>query len=286
IPVEVPVKPAPEVALKPAPIPVEVPVKPAPEVALKPPPARVEEPEISFEVSEDELPKVHLLGSRYIDFVVMGDVIALVAVFAGLGMYHYTNLALWKLLLLFSIAGAGVLITALLFRISTSLVAEGDRHLKEGRFEEAIARYNLAVRLETRPAEAWTSKGVALKRLGRYDDALLAHNMALKLQPRNEVALCNKGDLLFRVRKYEDALKCYERAIEIRPKYAVAWNNKAIALAMLGRLQEAKEAEDIATKMRPSYAAAWINKGRILVRLGRPEEARLCYQRGRTLALP
>ncbi|MBI5000472.1 MAG: tetratricopeptide repeat protein [Euryarchaeota archaeon] len=259
---------------------------PAPKAKAAPAAAEPEEEfegEISIDVTEDELPKVHIFGSRFVDIVVIVTVILIFGIFIGLGMYTWANFTGLNVAILFSIAGGGMGATWMLFRASTSAVAEGDRLLRDGKYAEALAHYNRAIRIESRPTGAWTSRGVALKRLGKYDEAMRSHNMAIKLSKRNEVALCNKADLLFRAGRYEDAIEYYERALEVRPKYAVAWNNKAIVLARLGKLDEANSAESMAIKIRPKYAAAWINKGQIMAKLGRTNEAKVCYQRARTL---
>ena len=243
-----------------------------------------EEDAVELDASEGDLPKVHLFGSKYVDIVVWGTIGAMIVAFAALGMYSWSNLSALNVGILAGIAAGGMVASFMLFRISISAVAEGDRLLKDGKFREALERYERAIHIDSRPSAAWTSKGVALKRLGMYGDALRAHNMALKLNPRSEIAHCNKGDLLFRVGKIDEALECYDEALKSRPSYAVAWNNKAIALARQGNLGEAKLCEDEAIRLRPKYATAWVNKGRILVQLGNRDEAVRCLQRARALS--
>jgi tetratricopeptide (TPR) repeat protein/ribosomal protein L40E len=269
--------------------------EPEPEVRPAPAPSRPgrasraaafggDEEAVELDASEGDLPKVHIFGSKYVDIVVWGTIGAMVVAFVALGMYSWSNLNALSVGVLAGIAAGGMVASFMLFRISVSAVAEGDRLLKDGKFREALERYERAIHIDSRPSGAWTSKGVALKRLEMYGDALRAHNMALKLNPRNEIAHCNKGDLLFRVGKIDEALECYEAALKIRPTYAVAWNNKAIALARQGNLGEAKLCEDEAIRLRPKYATAWVNKGRILVQLGNRDEAVRCLQRARAIS--
>lgn len=244
-----------------------------------------EEASAEFDTSDGDLPKVHIFGSRYVDYVVVATISAMVAAFAVFGMYQWSNLSAMNVALLIGIAFGGIVASFLMFRASVSAVAEGDRQLRDGKYREALECYERAIHIDSRPSAAWTSKGVALKRMERYGEALKAHNMALKLNPRNEIALCNRGDLMFRVGKLDEALENYDQALGIRPSYAVAWNNKAIALARLGRLDDAKECEDEAVRLKPKYAAAWVNRGRILVQLGFRDEAVRCLQRARALSV-
>jgi hypothetical protein len=236
-------------------------------------------------VSEGEASKVGALSGRLIDLVVLGTTLALVGVFVAFGMWSWSAVAanpgsiVAFLLVALGGFGAGIV----LFRLSTSAIAQGDRLVKEGRYEESIALYDRAIRMGSRPATAWTSKGVAYKRLGRLDEAVRCHNAALKVNPKNEIAWCNKGDILFRAGRLEKAIECFDRAIEIRPKYAIAWNNKGAALAKMGRYEEAKACQDRAVELKPRYVAAWLNRGEVLARLGDRDEAQRCLDRAKAL---
>ena len=88
-------------------------------------------------VSEGEASKVGALSGRLIDLVVAGTTLALVGVFAGLGMWSWARVAAnpsyLVAFLLVALAGFGAGIV--LFKLSTSAIAQGDRLVKEGRYE-------------------------------------------------------------------------------------------------------------------------------------------------------
>lgn len=226
-----------------------------------------------------------LLTGRLIDLVVFGTAAALVAVFVGLRLYSWSSIGSdpLPLAVFLSIAIAGMGAGFLLFRLSTSLIAQGDRLVKEGRYPEAVAYFDRAIRMGHRPSNAWTSKGVAMKRVGRLDEAVRCQQMAVRLDPENEIAWCNLGDLYFRLEDYPKALESYDRAIGIRPRYAIAWNNKGAALARMNRFEEARACHDRAVQLQPRYVAAWLNRGEVLARLGERDEAQKCLERARAL---
>lgn len=226
-----------------------------------------------------------LLSGRLIDLVVGATSAALVLTFFGLRLYSWSAVASdpMPLAIFLGIAAAGMAAGVALFRLSTSLLAQGDRLVKEGRYQDAVAYFDRAIRMGHRPSNAWTSRGVAMKRLGRIDDALRCQQMAVRLDPGNEIAWCNLGDLHFRVEDYGKALEAYDKAIEIRPRYAIAWNNKGAVLARMSRFEEARACHDRAVKLQPRYVAAWLNRGEILARLGEREEAQRCLERARAL---
>ena len=265
--------------------PEEIPAEPAAakaEAMAEAPPA-AEAPVVA--VSETETSKVSALSGRLIDIVVVGTIVALVAIFALFQMWSAASISASPvaLIVFIVVAAAGFGAGLVLFRLSTSAITQADRLVKDGRYEEAVALYDRAIRMGSKPATAWTSRGVAFKRLGQLDEAMRCHNVALKLNPENEIAWCNKGDILFRAGKLDKAVECFDKAIGIRPRYAIAWNNKGAALAKAGRYEEARECEDRAVELRPKYVAAWLNRGEVLARLGERDEAQRCLERARAL---
>jgi regulator of sirC expression with transglutaminase-like and TPR domain len=230
-------------------------------------------------------PKVSFVSARMIDLVVGGTAAALVTVFIGFRLYAWSILLADPLPfgLFLGIAVGGMVAGFVVFRLSTSYLAQGDRLVKAGRYAEALPYFDRAIRMGHRPSNAYTSRGVALKRLGRYEDALRAQKTAVRLDPENEIAWCNLGDLHFRSGDFEKALESYDKALAIRPRYAIAWNNKGAALARMNRFEEARECHDRAVKLQPKYVVAWLNRGEVLTRLGDREEAQRCLDQARAL---
>jgi Tfp pilus assembly protein PilF len=226
-----------------------------------------------------------LFTGRLIDLVVGGTAAALVAVFLGFRLYSWSSIGSdpMPLVIFLSIGIGGMGAGFILFRLSTSLIAQGDRLVKEGRYQEAVAYFDRSIRMGHRPSNAWTSRGVAMKRVGRLDEALRSQETAVRIDPENEIAWCNLGDLYFRLEEYPKALESYDKALGIRSRYAIAWNNKGAALARMNRFEEARACHDRAVKLQPRYVAAWLNRGEVLARLGEREEAQKCLERARAL---
>ncbi len=236
--------------------------------------------------AETEGRKMIRISGRMFDGVTYASVGALVAVFIFFRMYAnpFDLSAPFPMLLFAGIAAGGMLAALLLFRVSNSAVAQGDHLVKQGRYQEALAHYERAIRLVRRPSYAWTSRGVAMRYLGRLDEALRCHENAIRLDPENEVAWCNLGTVYFKKGLLAKALDCYDKAIHIRPKYAIAWNNKGVVYARMNRFADADKCHTKATKLRPEYVAAWLNRGEVLARLGARDEAQKCLERARSIS--
>src|SRR5437773_212202 len=145
-------------------------------------------------------------------------------------------------------------------------------------YKGAIEELDRAIDLagEAGSEAPWYSKGAALVVLGRYEEALACIDTALRMNPKNEVAWVNKGNALARMGRLVDALKCYNSAIKVNPGYEVGWNNKGNALARLGKYPDALRCYERALQIDAGYKGAWVNKGYVLTKLGDFEAAAKC----------
>ncbi len=117
-------------------------------------------------------------------------------------------------------------INALKQRNSWSCCARGGILTYEGRYEEAIEAYDMALDIYIDNEIAWNSKGEALYMLGKYDEALECYDKAIGLKPDYDVAWNFKGEVLYKQGKYEEALNCFNEALKIDPAYKYAGRNR------------------------------------------------------------
>ncbi len=155
-------------------------------------------------------------------------------------------------------------------------------------YKAAITELDRAIQLtgEQGSEAAWYSKGAALVVLGRYEEAMACIDTALRINPRNEVAWVNKGNALVRMGRLVDALKCYNSAIKVNPQYEVAWNNKGNALARMGKFEDALKCYERALALDRTYRGAWVNKGYVLTKIGDFEGAARCADEALKLGGP
>lgn len=88
---------------------------------------------------------------------------------------------------------------------------------------------------KAQPAEAWASRGVALRRSGRYAQALESYDRAIALKPDDALIWNNRGVALLGLGRFQDALAAFEQALKLNPNYELAQRNRAIALQQLGQ---------------------------------------------------
>src|SRR6266487_390103 len=141
-----------------------------------------------------------------------------------------------------------------------------------GFYEEALAFYEEALRLDPNDTDSYIGKGDALYKLGRYEEALAFYEEALRLDPNDTDSYIGKGDTLYKLERYEEALTFYEEALRLDPNDTGSYIGKGDALDKLGRYEEALAFYEEALRLDPNNVDAYDGKTETLVKLHYDEE--------------
>ena len=149
---------------------------------------------------------------------------------------------------------------------------------RQGRLEDAVAVYRLA--LERRPdyAIAAFNLGVVLQELGQTGPAVAAYKLALTIAPNMADAAFNLGTLHERQDALDDAFACYEQAVGIRPHFPAAFYNMGVVRERQGRGEEAAVFYQQARRDPGLAASAAFNLGCLRRGQAREEEAAAAFQ--------
>ena len=149
----------------------------------------------------------------------------------------------------------------------------GALRLRQGRWADAAAHLEVAVRQRPAEASAQTNLGDALAHLGRPEEALTHQREAVRLEPDSPAAHFNLANTLAATDRLPEALASYATAMQLAPEAADVRYNYANALLKAGRLPEAIAGYREALRLRPEVAEAELNLGNALAASGQMAEA-------------
>ncbi len=148
----------------------------------------------------------------------------------------------------------------------------------------SVTREDLQPQLtHLREAEAYNNRGVDLAEQGKFKDAIAAFNRAIKIHPTYENAHNNLGLAFGSQDKFLEAVAAFNRALEINPKNFETYNNLGIALGSQGKFLEAVAAFNQAIQINPSEPTSHQNLAIAFWSQGNLPEAVASIQKARQL---
>ncbi len=152
----------------------------------------------------------------------------------------------------------------------------GNAFFGKDRFDEAIAQYQTALRLDSNyPAETYSNLGQILIRKKQLDQAIPLFRQALQIKSGHEAEMrYSLGNALLQTGQPEEAIAHLQKYLETSSAHAETVHyNIASALVALRRVDEALPHYEQAIAVRPDYAQAHNNFANALLGLGRVDEA-------------
>jgi len=148
----------------------------------------------------------------------------------------------------------------------------GNSLAKEGRYEDAIARYNEAFAIEPDTDFALYGIAVVYGDLGRHAEAVEAFRKYIAKNPYSAQAYYSLGNTYFEMGHPDTAIMAFEAAVRLEPYYAEAHFNLGAVRHGLGDIPGAIEAYTAATRAAPTLWRGWNNLGVALLAAGRRDE--------------
>ncbi len=142
-----------------------------------------------------------------------------------------------------------------------------------GRFSEALAASETAMRIDPKDIEILNNHANLLANLGRLGEAETYCRKAVDIDPNAATPLDTLGVILFSAKRYDEAESFFRKALEIKPDFASSLSNLALILHQTRRLAEAEILTRKAISQNPRLARAYSNLGLILNDAGRYAEA-------------
>ncbi|HEY6085226.1 MAG TPA: tetratricopeptide repeat protein [Nitrospira sp.] len=141
---------------------------------------------------------------------------------------------------------------------------KGGQLTQEGRYDEALAEFRLALRLMPELDRAHLGLGAALQGKGDLDGAIVEYRALLKRHPNDPDVHNNLGSALQLQGNVADAIREYRTAIDIQPNDALTHFNLGTALSTNGQVKEAIEEYRTAIRLNPDLVQAYFDLGSLL----------------------
>ena len=140
-------------------------------------------------------------------------------------------------------------------------LALGNVYLFARRFDDSLAEFESALRLNPNFSQAQGYYGLALSYCGRWQEAAAAAQRALRLSPRDPLAAVYCGIASYAQfvgRNYDDAMRLAREAIRQRADFVGAHRVLTAAAGMAGRIDIATAALQELRRAQPNISLAWI----------------------------
>ncbi|HKO69786.1 MAG TPA: winged helix-turn-helix domain-containing protein [Bradyrhizobium sp.] len=130
-------------------------------------------------------------------------------------------------------------------------------------FEDSLAEFELALRLNPSFSPARGIYGVALTYCGRWEDGDLAARQALRLSPRDPFAAVYCGVVAYAQfvgGNYDEAIRMSREGLRQRNDFVGAHRVLAASAGMTGKMEIAEAAISELRRAQPNISLAWIAK--------------------------
>ena len=153
------------------------------------------------------------------------------------------------------------------------LLDQADQLLGVGRFAEAEAAVEAALRADSKSIRGLCIKAIIAAETGRADVAIPAIERALKLGPRMPAVLNNAAGVFARCGQVKRAVDLWKWLAATSPKNADAHHNIGVVLATSGDAPGAEAAFRKVISLAPDHPSVYMNLADTLKSAGRIEEA-------------
>jgi Tfp pilus assembly protein PilF len=143
----------------------------------------------------------------------------------------------------------------------------------EGKLDEAIEQYKIALQFNPKDAKAHTSLAVALSGQAKFDEAVLHMETALRLEPNKADFHFIYATLLQRIGQNDGAALHFEAATRLKPDSVEAHYSYATFLASIGKNDEYISELRTVLRFKPNYPYAELSLADALFAKGNLKEA-------------
>lgn len=152
-------------------------------------------------------------------------------------------------------------------------------------WENSFTLWNQVLDVHENNAFALMQRGNAYKVEKEYEEAIADYTGAIKINPEFRRAYEQRGYIYSLQKNYSAATNDFEKAVTINPKSYIAWCSLGFIYRQTGDFNKSMVNIDKALLINPFYFDATFNRGKTLMSLQRPDEACIDLQKALSLAI-
>ena len=142
-----------------------------------------------------------------------------------------------------------------------SLVEQGNEALRQSKWDEALAKFDEAVRINPTFGEAYLQRAAAKWKKGLDDGAIADATRAIELGAPPTIAYVNRGCFYVSKGDPSHAIADFNEAIRLSPGDARGYNNRGFAYLMAKNTSKAIDDFSEAIRLDSRFAKAFGNRG-------------------------
>lgn len=152
-------------------------------------------------------------------------------------------------------------------------LAQGRQLLEQGKLNEAIAEFQLALRLDANSVEAHFQLGNAYFQQGKLEEAAKEFQKAVDLAPENVDARSNLGAAYYELGQFDKAAAEFKKAITLQPEDADIHYNLGAAYVQQFQFDAGIAEFNEALRLNPNLTRAYFGLGNAYKLQGKNQEA-------------
>lgn len=149
----------------------------------------------------------------------------------------------------------------------------GSARISGGNYDDAIADYSEAIRLDPASAKSFNNRGIAYQRKGDNARALADFSQAIRIAPDYFRALAGRAKAYEATGDIDRALADLGEAIRLQPVSGAYWNERCWIRATRRSAQDALADCNEAIRLGPPSAAKFDSRGLAYLKIGNPQSS-------------
>ncbi|MGH6880065.1 tetratricopeptide repeat protein [Hypericibacter sp.] len=150
----------------------------------------------------------------------------------------------------------------------------GNAAFDEGRYDDAMAAYNQALRLDPRAWDTLFNRGTLAMGLGDNAAAIRDFDQALAIASDHCPEICfNRATAHYRMLRFPEAIADYSAVLTLLPENDQALFQRGICYSLVGNNDAALRDFAEVTRLKPGYVAAYSQRATLYTRMGNDDAA-------------